>query len=463
MRIPAPVSIRTLIFACALLGGLSRPLTAATDAALLRLFLSDGTPLVSYGEFARVEDRVIFSMPTGGTDEQPRLQVVSIPASAVDWVRTDRYLASARYQHYANTRGEEDFARLSNDVARVLNEVALTTEPHKALQIAEQARQTLADWPRDHYGYRQREVREIVGLLDEAISDLRAAAGVGAFDLSFVAVADDVPLEPLAGMPSPRHMVSQLLVVANLADRSAERVALLQTALATIHDAGLSDAESVTLEKAVTARIREELVLDQKYARMSKKWLDAAARASARADVGDVEGVLAAIARDDKKLGGRRPDVVQALNSSVQAHLDDARRLRLMRDQWMVRRSAYRDYERLVSASILQLVKSQPALTAIKRLDGPPPQMLASLSARLSGGAERLRRMSVAEPVRAAHELLVRAWEFAETAVHTREQAIDSGDMSAAWRASSAAAGALMMTSRVQGELRGLLEPPRLK
>jgi hypothetical protein len=173
--------------------------------------------------------------------------------------------------------------------------------------------------------------------------------------------------------------------------------------------------------------------------------------------------VLAKISREDKRLGSRRPDVVQALNASVQAHLEDARRLRLMRDQWMSRRSAYRDYERLVSASILQLVKSQPALDAIKRLDGPPPQLLHSLSSRLTGGAARLERMTVAEPVREAHEMLVNAWQFAETAVLTREQAINSGDMGAAWRASSAAAGAIMMIERVQGEIRSLLEPPQLR
>ena len=37
---------------------------AADEATLLRVFLTDGTSLVSYGEPARVSDRVIFSMPT---------------------------------------------------------------------------------------------------------------------------------------------------------------------------------------------------------------------------------------------------------------------------------------------------------------------------------------------------------------------------------------------------------------
>jgi hypothetical protein len=435
----------------------------AADATLLRLFLSDGTALVSYGEFARVEDRVIFSMPVGGTAQEPRLQVVSIPAQVVDWERTDRYGASARYQQYASTRGEEDFARLSNDVARVLNEVALATEPYKALQIAEQARQTLADWPRQHYGYRQKDVREIVGLLDEAISDLRASAGVGAFDLSFVAMTADVPLEPLLGMPTPREMVLQLIAVANLAERSSERVALLQTAVALAGEAVPLTPEMATLRTALTNRVREELLIDERYGAMSRRWLGAAAEAAARARPGDVQKIAARIAREDRRLGQRRPEVIHALNASLQAHLESARRLRLLRDQWLTRRAAYRSYERSVKSELLQLVKAQPSLDAIKRLEGPEPSALETLRSRLDGGAARLERLSIPGDLQAAHDLLVGAWRFAETAVRTRQAAIGSGDMSTAWRASSAAAGALLMIGRVQDEIRQLLEPPRLK
>jgi hypothetical protein len=455
------VFTRTLICA-ALLAAVPRA-AAAEDATLLRLFLSDGTALVSYGEFARLEDRGIFSMPTGGTADQPRLQVVTIPASAVNWERTDRYAASARYQHYASTRGEEDFARLSSDVARVLNDVALTTEPHKALQIAEQARQTMADWPRQHYGYRQREVREIVSLLDEAISDLRAAAGVGAFDLSFVAMTEDVPLEPVHGMPSPKEMVLQLLAVSNLADRPSERLPLLQSALTVVSETTPSTPEMTTLRGAITKRIKEEISIDEKYAALSRRWLAEAAEASARADVRDVEAIVARIAREDRRLGHRRPDAVQALTASVQSHLEGARRLRLLRDQWLTRRATYRDYEKSVKSQILQLVKAQPALDAIKRLEGPSPSALSALRSRLDGGAERLGRLTVATDIRVAHDLLVEAWRFAETAVKTRQDAIGSADMSAAWRASSAAAGALLMLSRVQGEIRALLAPPQLR
>ena len=118
--------------------------------------------MVSFGEFTRVGDDVVFSMPVGGPADEPRLHVVSLPTSAIDWSLTDRYAASARYQRYAQTRGEDDFQLLSSDIARVLNEIALSNDKMAALNSAQQARRTLADWPAAHYGYRERDVTAVV-------------------------------------------------------------------------------------------------------------------------------------------------------------------------------------------------------------------------------------------------------------------------------------------------------------
>jgi len=190
MRVITRVLLSALC--CLLLPGLA---SAVPDATLLRLFLTDGTSVVSYGEFSRIADRVIFSMPAGGAPSEPRLQAVTLPSVLVDWPRTEQYAASARYQQYAETRGDEDFQRLSNEVADVLNEILKTRDRTQALDIATRARNTLADWPRQHLGYRQHEVAEIVSLLDEAISNLRAAAGMTMFDLSLVAMAPDTPID----------------------------------------------------------------------------------------------------------------------------------------------------------------------------------------------------------------------------------------------------------------------------
>jgi hypothetical protein len=438
---------------------------AAGDATLFRIFLRDGSTVVSYGEFARVGDEVVFSMPVGGPVDDPRLHVVSLPTSTIDWSRTDRYAASARYQQYAQTRGEDDFQLLSSNIARVLNEIALSSDKQAALNSAQQARRTLADWPAAHYGYRERDVREVVSLLDEAISDLRASAGLSEFAVSLVAAPAETAVGPLLGTPTLREQVDQTFRVAALAGRVPDRVALLQEALVLLNEAGSSipKDESERLRHIAENQIRAEAFLDKRYATLSRRLVESATSAAGEARIANVERILNQVSKEDAKLGGRRPDVIQALNASIQNQLENARRLRLLRDQWIVRRASFREYQRAVGSDLLQLVRIQPALEAIRRLDGPVPSTLVRLRSRLQGGADRLGHLAVPDHLRATHELLVGAWRFAETAVDTRYDAVSSGNVTIAWQASSSAAAALLMVSRVQQDIRSLLEPPGLQ
>ena len=438
---------------------------AAGEATLFRIFLRDGSSVVSFGEFARLDDQVVFSMPVGGRSDEPRLHVVTLPPSEVDWTRTDRYAASARYQRYAETRAEDDFQLLSSDIARVLNEVALSPDKDAALSRAEEARKALADWPSAHYRYRERDVREVVSLLDEAISDLKASAGRKDFDLALVAAPEETGYEPLLGMPGITEQIDATFRVAQLARGAADRVSLLQEALALINEAGtlISPAEAARLRRTAEDQIRTEAAIDQRYAAMSRRLLTSATTAAGQARIAAVERTLSRVAKEDARLGGRRPEVVQALSTAIQSQLDNARRLRLLRDQWQVRRATYGEYQRSVAGELLQLVKLQPSLDAIRRLSGPSPTTLVTLRSRLAGGADRLQRMTVPEDLRPTHDLLVSAWRFAATAVEIRYSAVFSGDVASAWQASSSAAGALLMIARVQNDIRALLEPPRLQ
>ena len=155
--------------------------------------------------------------------------------------------------------------------------------------------------------------------------------------------------------------------------------------------------------------------------------------------------------------------MIQAARTAVQGQLAAARQLRLLQDQWRVRQRVSRDYQRTVKSQLAQLVKAQPALEAIRRLQGPSPRQVLELQGRLRGGADRLQRVPTPDYLRSTHELLVNAWRFAETAARTRYAAAASGSVATAWEASSAAAGALLMLSRAQLELRVLLEPPKLQ
>ena len=108
------------VLACLALPGV---VWAEPDATIFRIFMLDGSSFVSYGEFVKLDDNVIFSMPVGGAPDQPRLQVAMVKTSLVDWPKTDRYSASARYKRYAETRGEEDYLRLSRRARAVFERV----------------------------------------------------------------------------------------------------------------------------------------------------------------------------------------------------------------------------------------------------------------------------------------------------------------------------------------------------
>lgn len=438
---------------------------AAADPMLFRLFLTDGTSLVSYGEFARLDDRVVFSLVAGGETE-PALQIATLPASRIDWMKTDRHARSTRYQWYAKTRGDEDFLQLSDRVASVLNQVVQTRDRTRALDVALQARATLAEWPRQHYGYRQQEVREILSFLDEVISDLRAASGLTSFSLDLVASPPDVVVEPLATMPSPRDQVDQLIRTAMLTDGPAERVALLKTALTLIEDASpttIAKNDLSVLRRRASSRLKLEEAIDDKYAALARRLVADAIKGAERARVEDVQRVMNRLPREDARLGGHRPGTVRSIRVSVESQLAAARRLRLLQDRWRIRRTLYQDYQRTVGAQLLQLGGAQPALEAIRRLDGPTPESLLALRARLLGGAAQLERIRPPEDLRETHDLLLGAWRFAESAINGRYNAARAGDVSSAWQASAAAGGALVLLSRVREEIRESLEPPTLQ
>src|SRR5262245_24968059 len=121
-----------------LLAAWPAPAGAADEdgATLLRVFLKDGTSLVSYGEPARVGDRVVFSMPTAATPNPP-LHLVNLAMDRVDWTRTEQYASSARAAQYVKSQAELDYAELSSQLAQTLNDVASTTNTVERLAIVE--------------------------------------------------------------------------------------------------------------------------------------------------------------------------------------------------------------------------------------------------------------------------------------------------------------------------------------
>ena len=437
------------------------------DAALYRIFLANGETLVSYGEFARVGDRVVFSMPMGeaGAAGTPPLQLVSLPAAAVDWPTTDRYVTSVRAARYAATRGDADFGTLSTQVAWALNEIALTPDPARRLALARQARRLLTDWNGTSYGYRANDIDELLGFVDQILSEIRAAGGGSRFELSFVASVGPPPTMPLLPRPTLKESVEQALTAARLSSEPAERVRLLRSALAII-DAGTS-AGTKTWATAARARavagLASETQIEQAYATLHATTLLAATSHAANANVRGLEALIRRVLTADDELGHRRPNEISALLATLDVRLAAARRLRLARDKWALEVAGYRAYRKQLSGTLDTWRRIRPALEDVRSLAGPDPDELARAGRRVG---QAIAMISLVEPpgaLRPVHAMLVSAFQLASNACRLRGDAVVSGDMPTAWNASSAAAGALMLFERADRGLERALKPPELQ
>lgn len=458
-----------LIVACAVWAAGVAPAAAQAPAPagtpIFRVFLTDGTSLASYGEWARLDDRVVFSMPLSASADAPDLHLVTIPSAGVDWPKTESYASTVRAQHYAATRGEADFSRLSATVAQTLNEVAFEKDPRRRLEIAERARRALADWPASHFGYRANEVRDILGMLDEVIAELRASAGLSRFDLALSASAPAPPTDTLLAPPTGTELVDQLMAAAKLTETPAERVSLLRMVLTLIDRAvgAFPETWSALMRRTALARIAEEERLDASVAKTRTSTLESATRLAARADVRGLERVRTELLRRDADLRRRRPDEMAALLATVEAQLEAATRLRLTQDQWRLRVAGYRSYERALGPPMETLDHASPSLEDIRAMAGPTPQTLRRLAARLTSEAPRIEQMAPPSELAGVHALFRSAWELATNAVRLRLEAVAANSLDQARHASAAAAGALMLLGRAHGELDAALKAPTLQ
>ena len=470
-------SFRAVAVACAWLAGLETAL--AEPATLFRVFLNDGTALVSYGEYARIGDRVVFSMPIGslpaaapvdspGAKAGPNLHVVNLPMSAVNWTATEKYAESARYSHYVETSAESDYAALAGEVAATLNAIALTKDAKARLNFAVDARRRLASWPKQHFEYRAGDVREMLSLLDEAISSLRVEAGQTSFAIDLVApmpVAEKAEPAPMLRPPTAVESITHALAAAKATDIAVERVTILRRVVTALDEAREQWPEgwAAPLRRWARHAITLETRADKTYARLTSDALRRAEAAAQRADVKGVQRVLDAIVRRDDQLGRRRPEEVNALIEQVRMQLDSARRLRLARDRWAERAGSYRAYRGAVEPILSMMKASHRMIDDIRNLAGSDAAALVSLGDHLRAALASLDAMPVPDDLKPSHAILASAVTLAQTAVTTRRQAALSGELKLAWDASSAAAGSIMLLEKARGDMEAAIRLPEIR
>ena len=102
-------------------------------------------------------------------------------------------------------------------------------------------------------------------------------------------------------------------------------------------------------------------------------------------------------------------------------------------------------------------------LEDIKEQAGSTQAVLASVPRQVERILKLIENVEPPEECQAAHALLVSAAHLARNAAAIRREAARSGDIARAQDASSAAAGALMLSARARTEIQSLLRPPQLK
>lgn len=430
-----------------------------SSATLYRIFLHDGSTLVSYGEFARVADQVVFSIPVGGTDAAPTLQLISIPSSTVDWDQTDAYAESARAARYAATRGPEEFALLNEAVSRALNDIAFAPTPARKIDMATEARQNVMRWASEHYGYRAEDVARLATMFDDVISEARAAAGLPGLSLALVANMAVPPSKPLMAAPTLEETVADGLRATTLISSASERESALRALRQTLDESPAAPWVDAARERVNVALAADERI-DARYSALTTRVIRQADRDVRSGSVLSLQQLIARALREDDRFGQRRPQEMASLLALLDAKLDSARRVRLARDRWAMRASILRRYREAASQPLATVIAWRPSLEAIQNLAGPSRLRLARLSSAMKAATAELAAIDVPPEAADVHALLRTVLQLAARAAETREQAIATGDMQTAWQASSAAAGALLMAGKVGDDLKALATAP---
>ncbi len=444
----------------AAIGGAAHDASAA-NVPSYRIFLSDGTALVSFGEFARANGSVVFTMPIGAPANPDVLRVVTLPDTAIDWERTDRYADAVRHRHYASTRGEEDYAALTGAVARALGDMAFAPDAAAKLAIAADIRRQLLEWPATHLGYRSGDVRELTAIVEEAISDIWAGSGGRTFDLSLVATIEP-PSEPLLPEPTVKDTIDLASAAAGLTEARIERLSLQEQILAVLdrRRQGLPRDWYRTTRKAITSDLRREAELDERYEALLARSRRSAREAAARADVAALERLAAEVQRQDARLGYRRPEDMRALLAAIAAQSERARQARAAREQWQARKSLFGAYRRRVGSSFGKFDDVATDIAAVREMSGVKTDRLEKTARRVSAIEVALLPLNPPEQLRPSHDLLVSSARLMKEAIRLWRIAAASGEMNTARNASAAAAGALLLLDTARGRIEEYFRPP---
>jgi hypothetical protein len=130
------------------------------------------------------------------------------------------------------------------------------------------------------------------------------------------------------------------------------------------------------------------------------------------------------------------------------------------RRQYDKRAPLFRRYRRSTNGAFRVFRDAALALEQVKSMTGPPVNTIVPLSKRLASASRNFQKVRAPDELAAQHAVISNAWELAQNAFTMRLEAVSSNSVDTAQRASSAAAGALMLYQRARADQLSTMEPP---
>jgi hypothetical protein len=453
---------RRVALAFAMLTALSSAAVAQSPidpGAIYRVFLQNGQALPAYGESARVGDRVVFTLVVSPTADTPALELVSLPAAAVDLDRTFAYAIAVRAARYAATRGETDYLAITAEVERAVDRLLAIDDAAERRRLAEQARRRLVEWSRDNYRYRAADIDRLAALFDDVIEALGVDPETMSQHVELTFDAPPIPLEPLLAPPGEREALTLALAAAEISDVAAERTRLLRTTES--HSA--RGETFVDLRDEARRRLDHEGAIDAAYEALSRDVIARADAAAARGDVEAVVALVAEVASGGVALGAGRGDDLAVLQSWVMDRAASARRHRAALDRYAAMRAQLLAYERVIRPVTSAFDGLRPILDAVRDRRFTSVGRTSAAKDRLDRLGADLAAVTPIPEVADVHATLTSSLHLAREACARAVVAAATATSGRADDASAAAAGALLLFEQARAALVQRLFPPRLR
>jgi hypothetical protein len=214
------------------------------------------------------------------------------------------------------------------------------------------------------------------------------------------------------------------------------------------------------VRRTVGVDLDHERQVERAYAVLRQRTLETAARLSIEGTRSDFEKLRDRVMAEDRRLGGQRTGEVAALLATIDLQADGAAQAKQARKDWEKREQAYRRYRRSMNGSFKVFRDATVSLDQVRTLSGPPLHTLDAIAPRLSAAGVKIGKVTPPADLANGHALVRSAWELAENALRLRKESVSSNNIDTAQRASSAAAGALMLYQRARADLAAAMAPP---